>query len=198
MEAPRNQGLRICFQTGGDQIVYSPGGACSLKDGFRRVEVSGTQASTVSSSCSFFVLSGSRRWCLSARLLAVSFLGFLVFQDLVLHLRVILSRLSPFHVRKSIVGGVLSGSWSWSPVFLLLDDAIKDVSSQCRGASFDCPWQIQSCSSQCRSCNLFHQAAFLNARFSSSGFACVSCPSGMKPLSLCVLIRQRFFKCGLE
>ncbi|KAH0854025.1 hypothetical protein HID58_092681 [Brassica napus] len=102
MEAPRNQGLRICFQTGGDQIVpcrtrwacrrgplsdllrrwacvnsrgvYSPGGACSLKDGFRRVEVSGTQASTVS--ILFFIFGHSvstvpfsceekyRGWCL--------------------------------------------------------------------------------------------------------------------------------------
>lgn len=119
--------------------MYSPGGACSLQDDFRRVEVSGTQVSTVSSSCSFFVLSGSRRWCLSVRLLAVSFLGFLVFQDLILHLRGhSFCSTVPFSCeetlscsKRSIVGGVLSGSWSWSPVFLLLNGAIKDVSSQC-------------------------------------------------------------------
>lgn len=160
--------------------MYSPGGACSLKDGFRRVEVSGTQAPTVSSSCSFFVLSGSWRWCLSARLLAVSSLGFLVswFFRILFFIFVVIRSVSSVLFsceetlscsKRSIVGGVLSGSWSWSPVFLLLDGAIKDVSSQCRGASFDCPWQIQSCSSQCRSCSLFHQAAFLNARFSSMG-----------------------------
>ncbi|KAH0910119.1 hypothetical protein HID58_033440 [Brassica napus] len=161
---------------------FSPGGACSLKDGLSawrclvlRRRLSG-QASPV------FVLFGSWRWCLESSYPGSDHSGFQGLRGLVLHfpghlfclICSILSRKeTPSCSKRSIMGGV-HGFVVMELGFHLCGGMIRAISSQCRGGSFDLPRQIWSFSFQCRSRGFFDLAA----SFSSRSFGvCCSSPS---------------------
>ncbi|WZY82103.1 hypothetical protein YC2023_028487 [Brassica napus] len=126
---------------------FSPGGACSLKDGLSawrclvlRRRLSG-QASPV------FVLFGSWRWCLESSYPGSDHSG----------------KETPSCSKRSIMGGV-HGFVVMELGFHLCGGMIRAISSQCRGGSFDLPRQIWFFSFQCRSRCFFDLAASFSSR----------------------------------